>query len=259
MFYRWQNVRRDGMYLDGCEIDARNHYQERHGAKYLMRWYGWMEWCKGEDAVFEEEEKAWQASEEGIKYRTEVELLNRMKRMKLATSKRREKKKESVIAKRVLYRRNNRQSRDYHAHRSKKRTINLWRYDVRRRIAEPRLMKRLQKKIDLVWNFISKRILGRKFREWLLYLHRYRAQEDIAYRYIHKWLEPELANSYRKWKFVVTEHREQRGWLRWSISTLLGDEIRCFFTPLTPSYATGTPVNAVQLCDKLFRRHCTAI
>ena len=74
------------------KVDARNHYQRRYGSKLFQKWYDFLAWCKGEEAiqsglalgmglpnpnvpgkaVFEEEEEAYKASEEGTKYRHEV-------------------------------------------------------------------------------------------------------------------------------------------------------------------------------------------
>lgn len=109
-----------------------------------------------------------------------------MRNMRLSTTKRRERRTETPIAKRVLYRRNNKRALDYRVKRVKLMTIKRWRYDIRRNVAEHKLGRRLQKKIDMAWKFIAKRYLGRKFREWQNYYHRYQRQEDMAYRWIRK-------------------------------------------------------------------------
>jgi hypothetical protein len=146
--------------------------------------------------------------------------------MNLSLTSRRDRKSETKLAKRVHYRRARQKSRDYYVRHTKQVTVWAWRRTTVRLKKEPKIQKRLDKKIDIVWQFVSQRVLKRKLRQWVSTYTRHMGQRNMATAYLFQWTNPECAGAWRKWVFVIREWKYQAGWIRWMFNSMCDQQLR---------------------------------
>jgi len=57
----------------------------------------------------------------------------------------------------------------------------------------------------------------------------------MATAYMNQWINPELAGAWRKWLWIIREHKAQGGWMRWVFNTLCNQDIRRAWRNLNPN------------------------